>query len=242
MTYEIDDALRLITDLLQLAEDVGDDALAKHTDLAGLGAMFLARAGQSVFSAGPARTARPQRRCDERGPHRDRDGHRLPNPGLLTSGAHPRRGHSRRASAGCGPKPVRFRASGDSRRVRVPTPHQRALWVPGGSPVATLSATLSPPSSSSSPRASASRPRHGPRSRRDENVARSPCSMLRRGHPFVGQRRSASRISGSTAASGPTWNQASSTAARAIAGVQPRPTSASRACMGTSGASGSAPG
>jgi hypothetical protein len=52
MAYEIDDALGLITDLLRLAEDVGDAALAKHTDLAGLGAMFLARAGQSVFSAG----------------------------------------------------------------------------------------------------------------------------------------------------------------------------------------------
>jgi hypothetical protein len=67
----------------------------------------------------------------------------------------------------------------------------------------------------------------------------SPCSMLRRGQPFVGQRRSASRISSSTATSGPTWNQASSTAARAIAGFQPRPTSASRACIGTSS---SAPG
>jgi hypothetical protein len=49
---EIDDALRLITDLLKLAKDVGGAALAKQTDLAGLGAMFLARAGQSVFSAG----------------------------------------------------------------------------------------------------------------------------------------------------------------------------------------------
>lgn len=52
MAYEIKDALELITELLKLAEDVGDAALAKHTDLAGLGAMFLARAGQSVFSAG----------------------------------------------------------------------------------------------------------------------------------------------------------------------------------------------
>jgi hypothetical protein len=52
MAYEIEDALALITDLLKLAEDVGDAALAKHTDLAGLAAMFLARAGQSVFSAG----------------------------------------------------------------------------------------------------------------------------------------------------------------------------------------------
>ena len=52
MAYEIEDALALITDLLELAENVGDAALAKHTDLAGLGAMFLARAGQSVFSAG----------------------------------------------------------------------------------------------------------------------------------------------------------------------------------------------
>ncbi len=52
MSYEIETALELITDQLKLAEDVGDAALAKHTDLAGLGAMFLARAGQSVYSAG----------------------------------------------------------------------------------------------------------------------------------------------------------------------------------------------
>jgi hypothetical protein len=52
MSCEIEDALNLISDLLKLAEDVGDAALAKHTDLAGLGAMFLARAGQSLLSAG----------------------------------------------------------------------------------------------------------------------------------------------------------------------------------------------
>ena len=52
MAYEMEDAIKLIADLLKVAEDVGDAALAKHTDLAGLGAMFLARAGQSVFSAG----------------------------------------------------------------------------------------------------------------------------------------------------------------------------------------------
>lgn len=52
MAYEIKDAFALIMELLKLAEDVGDAALAKHTDLAGLGAMFLARGGQSVFSAG----------------------------------------------------------------------------------------------------------------------------------------------------------------------------------------------
>ena len=57
--------------------------------------------------------------------------------------------------------------------------------------------------------------------------------VARRGQPFVGQRRSASRISGSSAASDPTWDQASSTAARAIDGFHPRPTSASRACART---------
>jgi hypothetical protein len=42
----------LVQDCLKLAERVGDAAIATHTDLGGLGAMFLARAGQSLFSAG----------------------------------------------------------------------------------------------------------------------------------------------------------------------------------------------
>ncbi|MFT3693974.1 MAG: DUF5677 domain-containing protein [Kofleriaceae bacterium] len=45
------DASELVAELLRVAEAVGDAAIAKHTDLAGLGAMFLARAGQSTCSA-----------------------------------------------------------------------------------------------------------------------------------------------------------------------------------------------
>jgi Family of unknown function (DUF5677) len=52
MTHKINEALGLIEDLLKLAEEVCDAAIEKHTELAGLGAMFLARAGQSAFSAG----------------------------------------------------------------------------------------------------------------------------------------------------------------------------------------------
>ena len=52
MTFTMQNALDLVTDCLELAERVGDAAIATHTDLGGLGAMFLARAGQSLFSAG----------------------------------------------------------------------------------------------------------------------------------------------------------------------------------------------
>ena len=51
MVYTLDDACALIAELLQVAEAVGDAAIAKHADLAGLGAMFLARAGQSTCGA-----------------------------------------------------------------------------------------------------------------------------------------------------------------------------------------------
>jgi Family of unknown function (DUF5677) len=47
----LNEAGELIAELLQVAEAVGDAAIAKHADLAGLGAMFLARAGQSTCSA-----------------------------------------------------------------------------------------------------------------------------------------------------------------------------------------------
>jgi hypothetical protein len=52
MPYTIDDALKLTQDCLKLAEKVGDAAIASRTELGGLGALFLARAGQSQFSAG----------------------------------------------------------------------------------------------------------------------------------------------------------------------------------------------
>lgn len=49
--YTIDNANALVSDLLEMADTVADAALEKHTDLAGLGAMFLARASQSTHSA-----------------------------------------------------------------------------------------------------------------------------------------------------------------------------------------------
>jgi hypothetical protein len=49
--YTIDNANALVHDLLEAAEAVADAALEKHTELAGLGAMFLARASQSTHSA-----------------------------------------------------------------------------------------------------------------------------------------------------------------------------------------------
>jgi len=52
MPFTMQNALDLVQDCLKLAERVGDAAIATHTDLGGLGAMFLARAGQSLFSAG----------------------------------------------------------------------------------------------------------------------------------------------------------------------------------------------
>ena len=52
MNYSIDNALELITDTLVLGETVCDAAIATQTDLGGLAAMFLARAGQSTYSAG----------------------------------------------------------------------------------------------------------------------------------------------------------------------------------------------
>jgi hypothetical protein len=52
MAFTIENALNLVTKALQLAEDVGDAAIAKRNDLGGLSAMFLARAGQSLFSSG----------------------------------------------------------------------------------------------------------------------------------------------------------------------------------------------
>lgn len=52
MPFTMQNALDLVEDCLKLVERVGDAAIAAHTDLGGLGAMFLARAGQSLFSAG----------------------------------------------------------------------------------------------------------------------------------------------------------------------------------------------
>lgn len=52
MTITVEDLRELISDGLRLAENVVDAAVATRTELGGLGAMFLARAGQSVFSAG----------------------------------------------------------------------------------------------------------------------------------------------------------------------------------------------
>lgn len=51
MAFTLQDILGLNQELLALAEDVGNAALEKSTDLAGCGAMFLARGAQCVHSA-----------------------------------------------------------------------------------------------------------------------------------------------------------------------------------------------
>jgi hypothetical protein len=52
VAYTINDVLEIISDCLELGEKVCDAAIATHTDLGGLAAMFLARAGQATYSAG----------------------------------------------------------------------------------------------------------------------------------------------------------------------------------------------
>lgn len=51
MSLTLDDAGKLIEELLKVADDASTEAVGKHTNLAGLGAMFLARAAQSTSSA-----------------------------------------------------------------------------------------------------------------------------------------------------------------------------------------------
>ena len=51
MTFTLEDAGKLIEELLHVADDAATAATKKHATLAGLGAMFLARAAQSTLSA-----------------------------------------------------------------------------------------------------------------------------------------------------------------------------------------------
>lgn len=50
MAFTLKDSLQLIHDLLVVCHDIGNAALEKNTDLAGCGAMFLARGAQCVDS------------------------------------------------------------------------------------------------------------------------------------------------------------------------------------------------